>query len=618
MEHLPSLTTEMAIVLAIVVLAVFLFATEWLRVDVTAMLIMTLLGLLSFLPGLRTLLSPDVLFSGLSSNSVVALIAVMIIGGGLDRTGVMEQVARALLRLGGRAEKRIMALICATAALVSAFMVNVAAAALLIPVTARISASTRVPMARLVMPMGFCAILGGTVTMVGSSPLIMLNDLLDHANQSLPHDLVLPHFGLFAVAPIGLALVATGIGYFLLAGRYVLPKGSVRSTTRGAGTALYMRRVHGIDAAIRELEIPVGSPLVGRDVRSIQREFDAKIVASQYLGRTIVSLPMEAVLAAPATIAVIAQTADLKRFIAAGNLVLRPKLQAFRPLLSRAIAGVAQLVVPPDSDIIGKTVRELRLRKTHGLGLLSIIRAGVPLTSGLQTVPFQAGDTLVCHTRWEDLARLEKNRDFVIVTVNYARTPRSPYKASLALAFLVLSLGLVLFTPIVLPLALMTGAVGMVLAGVLTIDEAYGAVSWRSVFLLVGLLPLGHAVETSGAANYVALHVLAVSGGVPAIALQSLLAIMATALTLVVSNVGATVLLVPIAINLAVATGANPAMFALTVAISTSNSFLIPTHQVNALIVGPGGYRVVDFMRAGAPMTVLYLIVSISVLNLVF
>lgn len=618
MEPLPVLTTEMAIVLAIVVLAVFLFATELLRVDVTAIVIMTLLGLLIFLPGISPLLSPDLLFSGLSSNAVVALIGVMILGGGLDKTGVMEQIALVLLRYGGRTERRIVALLANTAALTSAFMQNVGAAALLVPVTARISARTRVPMARLLMPMGFCAILGGTLTMVGSSPLIMLNDLLDNANRSLPPALAMEHFGLFAVTPVGLALVATGVCYFLVAGRHVLPKGEPRRTVRGAGTARYMRRVHGIDAAIRELEVPLGSALVGRDIRSIQREYEAKIVASQFQGKTIVSPPMEAVLAAPATIAVIAEPEDLRRFIAAGRLVLRPKLRDFRYLLARAIAGIAEIVIPPDSDVVGKTVRELRLRATSGLGLLSILRNGKAITSGLQTVAFQAGDTLICHTRWEDLARLEQNRDFVIVTTGYPRTPRSPYKATLALAFLALSLGLVLFTPIILPVALLTGAVGMIVSGVLTIDEAYDAVSWRSVFLLAGLLPLGHAVETSGTANFIAQHIVATTGDAAPIVLQAMLAVLSMVFTLVVSNVGATVLLVPIAINLAVATGADPAMLAMTVAISTSNSFIIPTHQVNALILGPGDYRVADFVRAGSPMTVLYIAVSLAALNLIF
>lgn len=619
MDTLPVLTTEMAIVIAIVVMAIFLFATELLRIDVVALLVLTLLGLLIYLPGIEPLIAPELLFSGLSSNAVVSIIAVMILGAGLDKTGVMDQIATAILRYGGSAENRIVALIAGTTALISSFMQNVGAAALFVPVAARISARTKLPMSRLIMPMGFCAILGGTVTMVASSPLIMLNDLLDRANDSLPEDARMQHFDLFAVAPIGIALVIAGVIYFVAFGKFVLPAGKTASRTlRGFGTARYMRHVHGIDAAVRELEIPLDSPLLGKDVRTIQHEFDAKIVASQYGGKSLVSPSMDAPLVAPATIAVIAEPEALKKFIAAGKLILRPKLKDFRFMLARAVAGIAELVIPPDSSLVGKTVRELYLRKTYGLSLLSIYRGDSAITSALQDVPFAAGDTLVCHTRWEDLGRLEKNRDFVVVTADYPREERSPYKVALALAFLALSLGLILFTSIPLPISLMTGAVGMILFGLLSMDEAYRAISWNTVFLLAGLLPLGAAIQTSGLANYIALHLIAAFDSVPVWGLQAMLAVLAAGFTLVISNVGATALLVPLAINIAVAAGADPAMFALTVAISTSNSFILPTHQVNALIMGPGGYRVADFFRAGSIMTLIFLIVSLLMLNLIY
>ncbi len=618
MESLPVLTTEMAIVLSIVVFAVFLFVTELVRVDVAAILVMTLLGLLIYVPSLEGLLSPDILFSGLSSNAVVSIIAVMILGGGLDKTGVMERVAWVILRFGGQTERKVVSLVSGTVAAVSSFMQNIGATALFLPVVSRISYRTGLPMSRLVMPMGFCAILGGTMTMVGSSPLIMLNDLIDHANEKLPADQVMDEFGLFAVAPVGIALVASGLAYFLLFGRRILPAGETRTVRRGAGTVRYLRRIYGMDAAVREVEVPLGSPLVGKDIKTVQREYEVKIVASRYAGKVLVSPPIEAPIAAPATLAVIAPPAELKHFIADGGLALRPKLKEFRHLLARSIAGVAEIVVPPDSHLIGKSVRDLRLRMTYGLTLISILRAGETIRNRLQNVPFEAGDTLVCHTRWDNLARLERDRDFVIVTTDYPREEQHPYKVALALAFFALSLGLVLFSNIMLPIALMTGAVGMIVFGVLTMDEAYRAVSWKTVFLLAGLLPLGHAVETSGTAAYVAQHLLAWLGDVPAWVLQALVAVLAAFFTLVMSNVGATVLLVPFAINLALAAGADPAMFALTVAISTSNSFILPTHQVNALIMGPGNYRVAHFLRAGSVMTLLFLVVSLVVLNLVF
>ena len=618
MEALPTLTTEMVIIMVIVVFAVLLFATELLRVDVAAILIMTLLGLLIFVPDLEELLTPDVVFSGFSSNAVVSIIGVMILGGGLDKTGVMESVAWAILRYGGKTEKQIVSLISGTVAVVSSFMQNIGAAALYLPVVSRISSRTRLPMSRLVMPMGFCAILGGTMTMVASSPLIMLNDLIGNANRSLGADQAMQPFGLFSVTPVGVALVASGLIFFLLFGKSVLPVGTSESMTRGSGTVRYMRRLHGVHAAVREVEVPEDSILVGMDIANVQLEYDIRIVASRYAGKVLVSPPVEAPIAAPATLAIIAQPDKLKQLVAAAGLTLRPKLVEFRHLLARSIAGVAEVLVPPDSHLIGQSAKELHFRMTYGLSLLSIIRVGQAITNKVATVPIESGDMLICHTRWEYLTRLEKDRDFVIVTTDYPRERREPYKLALALTFFALAIGMIIFTNIILPVALMTGAIGMIVFGVLTMDEAYKAVSWKTVFLLAGLLPLGIAVESSGTADYVVKHLLAHIGDVSPWILQAMVALLASGFSLVMSNVGATVLLVPFAINLALAIGADPAMFALTVAISTSNSFLIPTHQVNALIMGPGDYRVSDFLRAGSVMTVLFLVVSLLMLNLVF
>ncbi|MCZ6497258.1 MAG: SLC13 family permease [Gammaproteobacteria bacterium] len=608
----------MVIIMMIVVFAVFIFATELLRVDVAALLIMTLLGLLIFVPGLENLLTTDVLFSGFSSNAVISIIAVMILGGGLDKTGAMDRVAWAILRYGGKTEKQIVSLISGTVAVVSSFMQNVGAAALYLPVVSRISTRTRLPMARLVMPMGFCAILGGTMTMVASSPLIMLNDLIESANRNLAADEAMREFSLFSVTPVGIALVVTGMIFFLVFGKFILPKGAKVSSNRGTGTVRYMRRLHGVHAAVREVEVPEGSILVGMDIAGAQAKYDIRIVASRYAGKVLVSPPVEAPIAAPATLAIIAQPDKLKEVVSAAGLTLRPKLREFRHLLARSIAGIAEILVPPDSHVIGQSAKEMHFRMTYGLSLLSIVRTGHAITHKIATVPFEAGDMLVCHTRWEYLTRLEKDRDFVIVTTGYPREQQEPYKLALALAFFALAIGIIIFTNIILPVALMTGVVGMIVFRVLTMDEAYRAVSWKTVFLLAGLLPLGVAVESSGTADYVVKHLLASIGDVSPWILQTMVALLATGFSLVISNVGATVLLVPFAINLAYATGADAAMFALTVAISTSNSFLIPTHQVNALIMGPGNYRVADFLRAGSIMTVLFLVVSLLMLNLVF
>jgi di/tricarboxylate transporter len=261
------------------------------------------------------------------------------------------------------------------------------------------------------------------------------------------------------------------------------------------------------------------------------------------------------------------------------------------------------------------------MRKTYGLALIGLHRDGETLREGddIRNMPFHPGDTLVVHTSWLALERIEKNRDFVVVTTEYPRTEEErPHKIVPAAIFFGIALFMVLFTDIRLSVALLTGAIGMVLSGVLSMEEAYKAVSWKTVFLLASLIPLGLAVETTGTAKWIADQVLLVVGDMDIWVIQLAIAMLATFFTLVMSNVGATVLLVPLAVNIAIGAGANPAVFALTVAIATSNSFLIPTHQVNALIMGPAGYKVSDFMKAGGIMTILFLVVMMIMMNLVF
>jgi len=253
--------------------------------------------------------------------------------------------------------------------------------------------------------------------------------------------------------------------------------------------------------------------------------------------------------------------------------------------------------------------------------MIGFHRNGKTMREGddIRNIQFQAGDTIVCHTYWKNLERIEKNKNFVVVTTEYPRAEEErPQKVKWAALFFVVALSMILFTDVLLSVALLTGAIGMILSGVLKIDEAYEAVSWKTVFLLASLIPLGLAVETTGTAKWIAEEVVLLVGGADQWMIQAAIAILATFFTLVMSNVGATVLLVPLAVNIAIQVGADPAVYALTVAIATSNSFLIPTHQVNALIMGPAGYRVPDFMRAGGIMTILFLIVMIVTMNLVF
>jgi len=626
-QIVPSV--EIAWVSAILLFTIYLFAFEVLSVDVAAMLVMVLLGLTSlaapFMGLSEGLVDNKHLFDGFASNAVISIIAVMIIGAGLDKTGVMSRVAGLILRIGGRTEARIIPIISGTVAFISSFMQNVGAAALFLPVVARISARSGLPMSRLLMPMGFSAILGGTVSMVGSSPLILLNDLILTSNQALPPDQQMQTWGLFSVTPVGVALVLTGILYFVIAGRFVLPVTESESSATGSDTLGYFHDVYGVDYSLSEVMVPDDSPLVGKQLDDIETDYRVRIIAHKRPGGEVNfgpgTLARDTEIDGGMVLGIIADPGDLDRFVQKYGLQQRERLRTFAEALSPRISGVAEVVIPPGSNLIGKSARDVWMRKTYGLAMVGLHRNGKTLREGddIRNMPLQAGDTLVVHTPWNVLERIEKDRNFLVVTTEYPREEKlRPHKLRWAALFFFVALSMVLFTDIRLSVALLTGAVGMVLSGVLKIDEAYQAVSWKTVFLLASLIPLGLAVETSGTARWIAQEVVGLVGDAEPWVIHTAIAALATFFTLVMSNVGATVLLVPLAVNIAIQVGADPAVYALTVAIATSNSFLIPTHQVNALIMGPGGYRVPDFMRAGGIMTLLFLIVMMVMMHLVF
>lgn len=625
-----TLTTEMIAVLAVLGLTVTLFVTEFFRIDFTAILTMVLLGVLSQLPGMNNLADPAHLFDGFASNAVISIIAVMIIGAGLDRTGLMSKVAALILKRGGRTEGRIIPIISATVAVISSFMQNVGAAALFLPVVSRISVRTGLPLSRLLMPMGFCAILGGTMTMVGSSPLILLNDLIAASNSGLPADRQMAPFSLFSVTPVGICLVIAGIAYFTLFGRWVLPVRQVRKDgTSGRTVKEYFKRAYGLKSDIVEVVFPAGNLLEGQKFRDIMMAHNLYIIGSYHGGRRWVAPPVDTVIETPCRLAMLGRRQVIEEVAGWYGLEVLADLDVFAEDFAPTAAGVAEVVVPPGSAVIGKTPLELSMRRTYGLSLLALHRGDETFSlvetpdhaaSDILSIPLQAGDALAAFTLWGSLGRLSRAqmRDFVVVTSDFPREEMRPQKVGWAVLFFAIALVLILATDLRLSLALLVGASGMIATRVLSIDEAYGAVSWPTVFLLASLIPLGQAVQATGTATWIAHQILSLLHGWPIWSLQAGIAVLATVFTLVMSNVGATVLLVPLAVSIALEAGGDPAIFALTVAISTSNSFLIPTHQVNALIMGPAGYRVADFVRSGGIMTLLFLVVSMTAMSVFF
>ncbi|MEE4297045.1 MAG: SLC13 family permease [Wenzhouxiangella sp.] len=607
-----TLSTDMVLVLMVLGLTVFLFVFEIVRVDIAAICIMVLIGLLGLVSG-------DQLFNGFASNAVISVIAVMIIGAGLDRTGVMNVVASFIVRVGGRSESRIMTMMSSTVGVTSGFMQNSGATALFLPVVSRVSARLDMPLSRLLMPMGFCAIVGGTITMVGSSPLILLNDLILTSNRSLPPGAeAMRPFDLFAVAPIGLVLLVSALLYFLVVSRWLLPGGEGKRAAAPGRTKKYFAEVYGIDGDVYEMLVTVDSPLVGmRIAEAEQLEGAPLMLAIQSTDKPRLAPPAEEMVWVGTVLGVMGSREQVGEFALKNHLRLQPRLRTFGSLFNPTRAGISEVVIPPGSRLIGQTIGEARLRHRFGISVLAINRRERIITRQLREEPLQIGDCLVSHSTWRDLAAVARDKDLIVAT-DIPKEEQRPHKVFYALGFFALSLYLILFTDFQLSIALLTGALGMILSGVLSMDEAYQAVSWSTVFLMASLIPLGFAMEVTGTAAWLAQQVLNALGDVPEIFFQIALALMATMFTLVMSNVGATVLLVPIAINIALVTGANPAIYALIIALAASNAFILPTHPVNALIMGPGAYKVKDFIRVGGLMSVLFLTVMLLMVNLIY
>lgn len=608
---------EIATTLGISGFAILLFISERVTVDVAALLVMLLIGLAGQMPWIHPPVPATLLFSGFSSNAVISVIAIMILGAGLDKTGLMDQVAILVLGSSRHSERRIVAKLSTSIGLVSAFMQNVGATALFLPVVSRIATEAAIPVSRLLIPVGFCAILGGTLSMVGCSSLIILNDLIQSANTVLAVDSSqLRHFGLFDVTPIGIALLVCGILFFSLFGRQLLPDTRTDHCTDGhIGTIRTDTWAPGV--AIFETRISPQCGLHGKTIRQIEDSGTAPQMISFRSGSEVqISPSRDDIIWAGSTVLISGPEDTVRDFARDHQLDLRKVSASDRNLHSR-FSGLCEVVIPPGSRWVGHSVGEIRLRRHYSASLIAVHRGTGMLVDNLRALKLQSGDTLLLYCRWTDLASMAKNRDFVVAS-DYPKNMTRPEKLPVALGCFGFAMSLVLLTNTMVPLALLSGALAMVLTGVLSMDEAYRSIGWKTVFLLAGLIPLGIAFNRSGTATWLAQTLLLLCAGLPAWIVQFALAVIATALTLVISNVGATVILVPLAMSIALDIGADPSVFALTVALATSNSFLIPTHQVNALIMGPGGYRVRDFTRAGGLMTLLYLLILVPAVNQVF
>jgi len=590
---------DTSILLFAIVLAgiIILFASDRIRIDLVAVL-----GSLSL--AWLGLITPVEAVSGFASNAVVAIASVMILGYGIERTGITSRLANSIVWYAGNREQRITATISMTVGLLSSVMHSVGAAALFLPAISRIGKKTRIPVSRLMMPMGFAAIIGGTVTMIGSGPMIVLNDLLRQGNAE--------PFSLFAGTPVGLPILIAGIALFVLAGDRILPEKEEKQP--GPTVA----EVWGIDHPIRTCSIPPTSPLSGktREEAFLKSRYGLDLLAIRGNGDITIAPSRWTQFEAGHELAFLGPEEGFLQFIDESGCVPCGENCNFREILNSEGFGFAELVVRPNASIIGKTPREIMFRKTFSIEPIVHQRGETETRADFSQTPLAAGDIIVAFGSWDNLRILAGHRDLLLITPPEGVSVRFG-KGRLAVLIFAASLGLAM-AGIPLSMALLTGVAAMVISGVLTLDEAYRAVDWKTVILIGGLIPLGIAMEKSGAAAMLAGYLTEALPGAHPLVFMCAVAILATVLSLVISNVAATILLVPLVMISGAGAGVDPRALALLVAFCAQNSFILPTHQVNALLMGPGGYRTRDYLKAGSIMTVIYIGIAVTLIYFLF
>lgn len=606
------MTVDMAYVFAVLVVASVLFASGRIRIDVVALLVL-------FALVLGDVVTLEQALAGFSDSVILMIAGLFVVGEALVTTGIASAIGDWLMRVGGASERRLLVLLMAVVGGIGAFMSSTGMVALFLPIVLGIAAKTGFPKTRLLMPLSCAALISGMMTLIATAPNMVVNAELRNRG--------LEPFGFFAFTPIGVAVLAVGIVYMLLVGRRLLSAGRPEDRRPQEGPTIdAMIARFGLEQRFLRLRIPAESPLVGRSVGSAKLRTlygIAAVAIERRVGRQVSIAPalVQTEFRAGDVLYVVGAEQPAAHFIESEGLQRLAIETAPRKDILREM-GLAEVMPTPDSKLVGRNLLEAAFRTRHHVGVLAIRRQGRPLIENLAGERLKFGDTLLVSGSWKDIGRLQADKkDFIVLSLPMELGDFAPARrqAPWALAILVAMIVVMTLGLVANAVAVLIAALAMVAARCLSMDAAYKVINWPSLVLIAGMLPLATALQNTGATDLVVGGLAGGLGNLGPTAMMSVLFALTAVLGMFISNTATAVLLAPVAIGIAGDMGVSPYPFAMTIAVASSAAFMTPVSSpVNTLVVSPGGYTFLDFVKVGVPMTVLVMIVADVLIPILF
>ena len=617
----------MIITLGILAFAILFFVTEWLRVDVVALIVVVALMV-------SDILTPSEAIAGFSSTIVLTIASLFVIGGAILQTGLAATIGRQILKVAGSGQTSLMAAIMLTVAILSAFMSDTGTVAVLLPAVISMASSAKLSPSKLLIPLAFGSLLGGSATLIGTPPNLIVSDLL-RENGMQP-------FQFFDYAPLGILLIVVGIAFMVTVGKRMLPD---RTRTKGLQrfeTPDEIAERYRLPDNLYRLRVRAASSLVGKTIA--QGEFGARFnvtileLRRKPEARTMMKLgeqrivwqadkekglkPSAETIFQPDDLLIVqGNAADTAHLAASWNLGVQSAKPSDESAILNEEVGIAEVLLPQRSRLVGKTLPELSFGRIHRLTVLGILRPGVDEPLNLKSTRLRFGDTLLVQGSWENILTLRKKRREFVVMGHPEALQGPPQRAKAPLAGLILLAMLLSMVGEFLPLTTssMLAALLMILTGCVSIDEAYNVIDWKSIVLVAGMLPMSAALEKVGLIELLAGNLTVTLGTLNPIWIIGGLFLVTSLFTQVLSNTATAVLVAPLALAIAQNLGIQPHALLMSVAVAASMAFASPVASpVNTLVMGAGNYRFSDYMKVGAPLMLIAMTVTMVVLPLLF